>query len=203
VNLVAELKERRSQTNVFLPRLPSYADLENWYAVSKIDPDSEVVGGFIVPKSVLELESENLHLLYIGEKREQLVNILLRLSNIPIRAYSPLTNVVTVERGDTLREFNERYGGVAKVSESRTIGIIIGSMGLTAEKTQSLVNRLQTLILASGRRYYTFVMGRLNEAKLCNFPEIDLYCLISNEDTALIKVISCSYNLNDQMNLIC
>ena len=30
-------------------------------------------------------------------------------------------------------------------------------------------------------------MGRLNEAKLCNFPEIDVFCLISNDDVALIK----------------
>ena len=30
-------------------------------------------------------------------------------------------------------------------------------------------------------------MGRLNEAKLCNFPEIDIFCLISNDDVALIK----------------
>ncbi len=29
-------------------------------------------------------------------------------------------------------------------------------------------------------------MGRLNEAKLCNFPEIDIFCLVSNEDTSII-----------------
>jgi diphthamide biosynthesis protein 2 len=51
----------------------------------------------------------------------------------------------------------------------------------------ALIDRLQKLIIASGRRYYTFVMGRLNEAKLCNFPEIDLYCFISNEDESMIK----------------
>ena len=30
-------------------------------------------------------------------------------------------------------------------------------------------------------------MGRLNEAKLCNFPEIDVFCLVSNEDHSMIK----------------
>lgn len=53
--------------------------------------------------------------------------------------------------------------------------------------TNDLLNRLQRLILAGGKKYYTFVMGRLNEAKLCNFPEIDVYCLISNEDHSIIK----------------
>jgi len=72
------------------------------------------------------------------------------------------------------------------VKDASVIGIIVGSMGLTADSTNHLLKRLQTLIYHSGKKHYTFVMGRLNEAKLCNFPEIDVYCLISNEDQALI-----------------
>ena len=34
------------------------------------------------------------------------------------------------------------------------------------------LNRLQLLITAAGKKFYSFVMGRLNEAKLCNFPEV-------------------------------
>lgn len=46
-------------------------------------------------------------------------------------------------------------------------------MGLTGSITNDLTHRLKELITAAGKKYYTFVMGRLNEAKLCNFPEID------------------------------
>jgi diphthamide biosynthesis protein 2 len=48
------------------------------------------------------------------------------------------------------------------------------------------MERLQALCVAAGKKTYTFVMGRLNEAKLCNFPEVDIFCFISNEDVSLI-----------------
>ena len=53
--------------------------------------------------------------------------------------------------------------------------------------TKDILHRLETLILTAKKSSYVFVMGRLNEAKLCNFPEIDVFCLISNDDVALIK----------------
>jgi diphthamide biosynthesis protein 2 len=40
--------------------------------------------------------------------------------------------------------------------------------------------------MSAGKSYYTFVMGRLNEAKLCNFPEINVFCLLANDDNALV-----------------
>jgi len=59
-------------------------------------------------------------------------------------------------------------------------------MGLTAASTRELVSRLQTLATAAHKKTYTFIMGRLNEAKLCNFPEVDLFVFISNEDVSVI-----------------
>ena len=59
-------------------------------------------------------------------------------------------------------------------------------MGLTENDTQTILKRLQILIKTAGKKCYTFAMGRLNEAKLSNFPEIDIFCLISNDDNALI-----------------
>ena len=67
------------------------------------------------------------------------------------------------------------------------MGIIVGSMGLNDTVTRALVCRLEKLITSASKKHYTFVMGRLNEAKLCNFPEVDIYCLLSNEDNSLIK----------------
>jgi diphthamide biosynthesis protein 2 len=124
---------------------------------------------------------------YIGDKREQISASMLRLSNYPAVSFSPTSGTVSVSIGSETREFQERYGGVSKVKDAEIIGIIVGSMGLGEGTTNLLIDRLQKLIVASGRKYYTFVMGRLNEAKLCNFPEIDLYCFISNEDEAMIK----------------
>ena len=148
---------------------------------------------------------------YVGDKKEQLISIALAKSKTPIIAIHPDSNInkattttitatttttttasstSTYEyidvRGDTLREYRERYGGVSRVRDAAIIGIIVGSMGLTSELTTATVNRLRRMIQAARKHSYVLVMGRLNEAKLCNFPEIDVFCLITNEDVALI-----------------
>ena len=44
--------------------------------------------------------------------------------------------------------------------------------GLEGGLIRGILTKLQRLIDASGKKYYTLVMGRLNEAKLANFPEV-------------------------------
>ena len=67
------------------------------------------------------------------------------------------------------------------------LGVIVGSMGLSGSIVQSIITRLCLLISAANKKHVVFIMGKLNESKLCNFPEIDLFCLITNEDVAVIK----------------
>ena len=142
------------------------------------------LGGQLVPRELLDQQFE---VLYIGEQSTQLMNILLRLPEVSVIQYSPSEFQLTRHLGKDSKSFHERYGGVSRVQQSTTIGIIVGSMGLQTEITRAIVHRLQTLIKASEKHFYTFVMGRLNETKLCNFPEIDVFCLIASEDNAFIK----------------
>jgi diphthamide biosynthesis protein 2 len=131
-----------------------------------------VVGGLLVPAAVIN-DKETV-IVYVGDKPEQIVNILLRASEHTVLHYAPSdpTAPVRVLKGTDSREFRERYGGVLRVKDARIVGIIVGSMGLTADLTRDILHRLQTLIRAARKKYYCFVMGRLNEAKLCNFPEV-------------------------------
>ena len=124
---------------------------------------------------------------YVGDKKQQLLSIMLRLGNVPIVAYFPTSGKVQAMKGSDSREFSERYGGVSKVTGAEIVGIIIGSMGLNDKVTRALVHRLEKMIIHASKKYYTFVMGQLNEAKLGNFPEVDIYCLVSNDDNSLIK----------------
>jgi diphthamide biosynthesis enzyme Dph1/Dph2-like protein len=87
----------------------------------------------------------------------------------------------------TFSLLNERYGGIERVKKAKIIGLLIGSMGYEIDITSAIIDRLEKLIRAAGKYFYTFVMGRINESKLCNFPEIELYCLIANDDISIIK----------------
>ena len=137
--------------------------------LSQPNSSFQYIGGLKVSQAdILQLEgpTDQLVIVYIGDKVEQLVNILLRLSQHTVLHYSPAEQSVRTVQGCLSREFKERYGGVVRVRDASIIGIIVGSMGLTGDLTRDVLHRLQTLILAAGKRFYTFVMGRLNEAKL-------------------------------------
>ena len=147
-------------------------------------PSEEIIGGLIAPKALLE--DPGLRIWYVGDKDAQVVNIMLRLSSADLAIYSPSSKAARMVQGQSRREYAQRYGGISRVKDASIIGIIVGSMGLTGAATNTLVSRLRRLIDAAKKRAYVLVMGRLNDAKLCNFPEVDVFCLISNEDTALI-----------------
>jgi diphthamide biosynthesis protein 2 len=171
-----------------LARLPACADLENWTKESTpLLSNQTLLGGLIVGKELLNISAaSSTIIMYIGDKAEQLSNISLQMSQNPILSYCPSSSQVKVTQGSKSVEFSQRSGGMLKVKDTKIIGIIVGSMGLTGDLIRTIVTRLQTLIRTSNRKYYTFAMGRLNEAKLSNFPEIDLFCLVGNDDISIV-----------------
>lgn len=165
---------RENKRRVILAKLPACADLQNWspFAIEDGTNDrTEVVIGGLSIESIL-LEDLRSHIVYIGDNQEQLINILLRLGDRVVHWGLPSTAEVTAISGSSRREFQERYSCSLRVKDAKIVGLIIGSMGLTGEVTTTLVRRLELLLQAAGKKSYCVVIGRLNEAKLCNFPEV-------------------------------
>jgi diphthamide biosynthesis protein 2 len=50
----------------------------------------------------------------------------------------------------------------------------------------TIIDHLKKLIATAGRKSYTFVMGKLNVAKMANFMEIDCYVLVACPENSLI-----------------
>ena len=80
----------------------------------------------------------------------------------------------------------KRYGGILRVKDASVIGLLIGSMGVSQEKIVNCICRMEKLIKTAHKKSYVFVMGRVTETKLCNFPEVDVYVLISNDDSCYV-----------------
>ena len=196
---VIELERRLVGLDITTAILPSCVASKSWTAeLITLGEDGGAgafsrLGGLELPSSLAGAGAgagawdESATIVYVGDKREQLESILMQASQNKVLFYSNRSASAEELRGEEYQRFRERYGGVTKVEKARIIGIIVGSMGLTGESTQDIVARLQALCEAGGRKTYVFVMGRLNEAKLCNFPEVDLFCFISNEDTGVIR----------------
>ena len=176
---------------VLAASLPPCADLHRWDGASSAAAAAAAttngvrLGGLVVAEGSIGAAGSTV-VYYIGDKEQQRDNILLHLSQHALLAYSPRSRAVLHIKGAETKVFRQRYLGVQAVSAAKIVGIIIGSMGLTGESTRDIIRRLQQLLEAAGKRHYSFVMGRLNEAKICNFPEIDLFCFVSNEDVSVI-----------------
>jgi diphthamide biosynthesis protein 2 len=189
--LCAELRAALPQLEVVCGQLPCCADLALWtpdlVAINDTAANAGTVrvGGLAVSSAALG-DPDSTIVVYVGDKAEQLDAVALHMGQHAMVAYSNATGSCVRMRGDETKAFRERFGGVSKVEQARVIGIIVGSMGLTGASTKGIITRLQRLCEAGGRKTYCFIMGRLNEAKLCNFPEVDVFCLVSNEDTAVI-----------------
>lgn len=158
-------------------KLPIIADLNEWNPIDATTFDkleNVRIGGLLVDK--LFLEEKDYTVFYIGVQTTQLQSILLDLSLKEIIRYNPCVSeaqdCLQHLKGCELREFRERFGGVSKVEDSNVIGIIVGSMGLEENLTKQVIVRLETLIHAAKKKSIVLVIGRLTEAKLCNFPEV-------------------------------
>lgn len=163
--------------------------LKEYYSLRLANPSSIChIGGLEVEESVMrKVENNQCGIIYIGDKHEKITNISIKLSQQSLICFNPKSNSFEVMYGESSRGFLERFGGIARIDDASVIGILIGSMGLSTDITRKVSSRLCKLIEAANKRYVLLVMGKLNESKLCNFPEIDLFCLITNDDVALIK----------------
>jgi diphthamide biosynthesis protein 2 len=180
-HLMAQLYQSLSShfPNLLLGQQPPTSNLKEWTpnsSKSVVDSNLENVGGLFFPLDGL---AEVQTVLYLGNKREQFISLLLRMSHCTVVSYTPslsssqpIPSQISHHLGVNSREYRERYAGVLRVQDASIIGLIIGSMSLSGELTRVIVRQLTELIEISGRKCYCFVMGRLNEAKLCNFPEV-------------------------------
>lgn len=173
------MKLKKHDDRFIIAKLPWRADLKNWSPNHGISKDDVVVGGLEVNSGHLDSQNSETKIVYIGENSNQLLNILLRFGDRSVYWGHPVTGCVKELIGSSSREFQERYACSLKVKAARTIGFIVGTMGFTAELTTAIVNRLEWLVAAAKKKSYCIVIGKLNESKLCNFPEVEsqILCL--------------------------
>ena len=53
--------------------------------------------------------------------------------------------------------------------------------------SRDVLLRLKQLLVQSEKKYHTFLMGKINPAKLSNFTEIDIYTIVACPETSLVR----------------
>ncbi|KAE8748346.1 hypothetical protein FOCC_FOCC004982 [Frankliniella occidentalis] len=137
---------------------------------------------FTLPdKSILE----NYNVLYIGHDGRTFTNYLLELAACKLFRYDPEETQSCVQPADgKISKFlMKRLHLVERVKDARTLGILIGTLGV--EGYLDAVDRVKLLAKKTGKKTYIFAVGRPNIPKLANFPEVDVFVLIACPENSL------------------
>ncbi|KAI8071264.1 putative diphthamide synthesis protein-domain-containing protein [Gongronella butleri] len=121
---------------------------------------------------------------FVGHDSLTLTNIMMVHNQCKIYSFDPSTNQGRQETVSVNRMLMKRYFMVQKAKDAMTIGIVVGTLGVASY--MNIIEHLKKVITAAGRKWYFFVMGKLNVAKMANFMEIDCYVLVACPENSLI-----------------
>ncbi|KAG0010746.1 Diphthamide biosynthesis protein 2 [Entomortierella chlamydospora] len=127
---------------------------------------------------------EDYTLFYIGDESPTLSNIMMTHSKCEVYSYNPEKKEGRLESAQVNRALMRRYFLVQKAKDADVIGIAVGTLGVASYMT--MIQHLKALIESKGKKAYTFVMGKLNVAKMANFMEIDCFVYVACPENSLI-----------------
>lgn len=170
------LKEREGYTNVHATEIlhnPS-SPLPNRTVPEEISSDPSALANF----SIFHISDPPTSLLLTLSSRVSRVHIL--PTNNTAGNPSPQTL-----QTNTTAALRRRYALLIKVATAPIIGILINT--LSVKNYMTALSHCQDLIAAAGKKSYTFVVGKLNAAKIANFSEVEGWVVIGCWESSLIE----------------
>lgn len=87
--------------------------------------------------------------------------------------------------GDASRALRRRYALLVSMSTTSIFGILINT--LSVRNYMDILEYVKKQIAAAGKKSYTFVVGKINPAKVANFSEIGGWVVIGCWESSLIE----------------
>jgi len=106
-----------------------------------------------------------------------LANAMLNYNAHAFHLFHPATNRLRRDVRPLSRTLARRFFLMEKAKSASIVGILVGTLGVA--NYLAVLRGLQAALRAAGKKSYLFVMGKLNEPKLSNFAEIDLFVLVA------------------------
>ena len=133
---------------------------------------------------VLQFELSVYKILFIGKDGLTLRNLMLSYNKNQFYTYDPNTNVLRRETLNVNRSLMKRYYLIEKAKDAHIVGIVMGTLGVARYK--EMVSRLKTVLKQAGKQFYTFIVGKVNVAKMANFMEIDIFVFVACPENSVI-----------------
>jgi len=101
-----------------------------------------------------------------------------------IYTFSPSTSILVLSSPSTNLALRRRYVAVQKARDAGAVGLVIGTLGKSGYLT--LISLLRKLCLERRKKPYLLALGKLNPAKVANFSECDVFCMIACPESTVV-----------------
>jgi diphthamide biosynthesis protein 2 len=108
-----------------------------------------------------------------------------RVAATHIYPTTPSVAPPTAEVANTRMTLRRRYALCTSLSTTPVFGILINT--LSVKNYMSILSHVQKTIAAAGKKSYTFVVGKVNAAKVANFSEVGGWVVIGCWESSLIE----------------
>ncbi|KAF3789919.1 Diphthamide biosynthesis protein 2 [Nymphaea thermarum] len=127
---------------------------------------------------------EDCVLLWVGSDDAAFSNVVLTFDACEIVRYCPAECRLIKDVPEKKNILKRRYYLVEKAKDANMVGILVGTLGVAGYL--NMIHQIKDLIKSTGKKSYTFVVGRPSPAKLANFPECDVFIHVACPQTALL-----------------
>ncbi|PSN73630.1 diphthamide biosynthesis protein-like protein [Corynespora cassiicola Philippines] len=124
------------------------------------------------------------HLFHISDPPTSLLLTLAsRVASTHIYPTSVPTPSATL--ASTAMTLRRRYALISRLASEPVFGILINT--LSVKNYMHIVSHVQAQIAAAGKKHYTFVVGKVNAAKVANFSEVGGWVVIGCWESSLVE----------------
>lgn len=149
------------------------------------EPSLQVINKFGRQFTLHDARSvDDYNMFYIGQESLTLTNFMMTWNQCSFCTFDPVKGVGRQEAVNINKALMKRYYMIERAKDAQVVGILVGTLGVA--DYLSTIDHLKWIIKQSGKKSYTFVMGKLNVAKLANFLEVDIYVLIACPENSLL-----------------
>ncbi|KAJ4371453.1 Diphthamide biosynthesis protein 2 [Neocucurbitaria cava] len=168
-----------------LLRDEGYADI---FATEIVHDPSSLLPNRTVPSETMQ-EKEALcdyALFHISDPPTALLLTLSsRVASVHIYPTTSTTTTPSAALASTSLALRRRYALLTSLSTTPIFGILINT--LSVKNYMHILSHVQNQITSAGKKYYTFVVGKVNAAKVANFSEVGGWVVIGCWESSLIE----------------
>ena len=125
--------------------------------------------------------------IYVGPPGTRFTRVAMRYNRCKFAFINPLNMILSSGQQNILQAtalLTKRYFLVERIRESSIIGVLVGTMAVG--RFRDALQRVKNLIRAANKKCYFFMVGKINPAKILNFPEIDVFVLVACPENSLL-----------------